>query len=309
MTLDRDNYAKPTGVVRMMEKKLLPQSAVERILDAPLEDAMKLLAQNSSVDFSEWDGKNPSGFEAILQQDLAKTYEFIYSICPDPIVIDIVRLKYKYHNKKALAKSLVTGEDAAEIYIFPEETVTGSIDTDITDPQKIDFIYDEQYYRELVQLADLTGNEFIIDYCRMSVDFYNVKVFLRARAMKKPFAQIAGCLIEGGKVPVSKYFDLYDKSLDAVENSLYYQFFGSLIQKGIESFESTGHLGITEKLLDDALMAEVKKSKLVSFGPEVLFAYMLAKENEVRQIRLIMTCKQNDIDSAVIRERLRDNYA
>jgi V/A-type H+-transporting ATPase subunit C len=47
----------------------------------------------------------------------------------------------------------------------------------------------------------------------------------------------------------------------------------------------------------------------VPYGPETVFAYIAAKENEIRQARIILTCKANGVSPDVLRERLRDNYA
>jgi len=52
----------------------------------------------------------------------------------------------------------------------------------------------------------------------------------------------------------------------------------------------------------------MKDAKYVSFGPEPVIAYIFAKENEIKLIRIIMVGKINGIDGEVIRERLRENY-
>ncbi|WP_191980816.1 V-type ATPase subunit, partial [Clostridium haemolyticum] len=65
---------------------------------------------------------------------------------------------------------------------------------------------------------------------------------------------------------------------------------------------------IFEKLCDNFIMNFIKDAKYISFGPEPLIAYILAKENEIKIIRIIMVGKINNIDSQVIGERLREIY-
>jgi V/A-type H+-transporting ATPase subunit C len=52
----------------------------------------------------------------------------------------------------------------------------------------------------------------------------------------------------------------------------------------------------------------IKKAKQVSFGVEPLIGYIIAKETEIKIIRIIMVGKLNNIAPNIIRERLRDAY-
>ena len=56
-------------------------------------------------------------------------------------------------------------------------------------------------------------------------------------------------------------------------------------------------------------MKNLKAAKYVTFGPEPIFAYIAAKETEIKIIRIIMVGKLNNVDTAVIRERVREVYA
>ena len=47
-----------------------------------------------------------------------------------------------------------------------------------------------------------------------------------------------------------------------------------------------------------------KPSKYVNFGPEPIFSYIIAKETEVKILRIIMVSKLNRLSPEDIRERL-----
>jgi len=56
-------------------------------------------------------------------------------------------------------------------------------------------------------------------------------------------------------------------------------------------------------------MSFIKNAKRINFGPEPIIAYIIAKETEIKIIRIILAGKLNKVDSNIIRERLRDIYA
>ncbi|MBA7667994.1 hypothetical protein ES703_76097 [subsurface metagenome] len=59
---------------------------------------------------------------------------------------------------------------------------------------------------------------------------------------------------------------------------------------------------------DNFLLEYVKKTKLVTAGLEVLIAYLIAKENEIKLLRSILTGKINEIPVQMIRERMRETF-
>ena len=51
---------------------------------------------------------------------------------------------------------------------------------------------------------------------------------------------------------------------------------------------------------------KLEKNEHFSIGPVI--AYLLAKETEITAVRLILSAKLNDLDSDIIKERLRELY-
>ena len=48
------------------------------------------------------------------------------------------------------------------------------------------------------------------------------------------------------------------------------------------------------------------KYEVCSVGP--LVAYVIARQNEIKTARIIITCKENDLPEDAIRERTREMY-
>ena len=60
--------------------------------------------------------------------------------------------------------------------------------------------------------------------------------------------------------------------------------------------------------VDAAVLHQVATAKQVPFGPEVLIAYVAAKETEFTAVRIIMAGRIAGLKPDVIRERLRESY-
>jgi V/A-type H+-transporting ATPase subunit C len=63
-----------------------------------------------------------------------------------------------------------------------------------------------------------------------------------------------------------------------------------------------------ERLLDNALMEYAKGAKYISFGIEPLAAYLIAKEGEMRTVRIAMTGLIQGLSREMMAERLRETY-
>jgi V/A-type H+-transporting ATPase subunit C len=71
---------------------------------------------------------------------------------------------------------------------------------------------------------------------------------------------------------------------------------------------SSGSLTAFELECDNTITAYLSRSHLVSFGAEAVLAYLVELDNEITNIRMILTGKLSGIAPETIRERLRLNY-
>jgi V/A-type H+-transporting ATPase subunit C len=209
--------------------------------------------------------------------------------------------------KKYLSEGKRTGDLPEYIYDAADEVESAYEEK--KDPQEIDLILDRLMFQHMLSLCERLENEFITEYVRLSIDFYNIKTLMRVKNMQKGSRFLNECLVPGGLTDKSFLLENYDKPPDALASVFYYKYFGEPVKKGLESYAKTGNFSNLEKLFDNYLIEYVKKAKFIPFGPEVLFAYIVSKENEIRQIRILMTSKINHIQTDAIKERLRDNYA
>ena len=329
------DYASMSGYLRVLEKRLLNSNSIERIIDLrDAQETAKAISQSSEYDFTALE--KPEDYEKILSASLKKTYKELYDAAPDKLIMDIILAKYDYHNLKTAIKSKYLGKNEEHLYIDYTETAPVWItDTVINEtkheklpanlieavsfvsaayeqsgnPQSIDVLCDSQMFKYQIGLANAADNDFVKEYVKFTVDFYNIKALLRVKNMNRDLKFLRESLCEGGKIPAAAVVEHYDKNTADLADIFRKEYFGGIIGAGIESYDKTGSFSELERLLDNFLVEYMKKSKFISFGPELLLSYIFSKENEVRQIRIIMTCKINNIPPSVLRERLRDNYA
>ena len=333
--MDYSNYARSVGYLRIREKNLLQSGSLMRIVDSvDALEAAKLISQNSEYDFSSL--SKAEDYEQIIDETLKKAYGYLYAIAPDKTIIDIILAKYDYHNLKTALKSKYLKKDHSELYINYTETdpaaISAALQSDTKQknlpahllsaaalalsayqngdtPGDVDIALDLHMFAHTVNLANAAKNGFICEYVQFTIDFYNLKTMLRAKNMGREAKFVREALCEGGKIPKAQIFEHFDKEPAALGEAFHYKYFGAIMKAALENYEKAGDFSSLEKLSDDFLVEHIKKSKYISLGPEIFMSYIFSKENEAKQIRIIMSGKINNIPPGEIKERLRDNYA
>ena len=315
--------------LRSMENRLLSHERMERMLEARTdEDAAKVLAE---CGYTGLDKPGMDALSASLSQARAETFAELAAMSPNADMVDVFRIKYDYHNLKALMKCAHTGKDPdgmlidAGRYPLPEikravlQGETSGLSDDCRralaaaqeilsatgDPQKSDFSLDKACYGEMVATAQRSGSQFLLDYVRLQIDAANLKSAVRCIRMRKDMDFLKNALLPGGSVSLESIL-----SCAMGGGSLTSVFTGSLSEAAAagDAVKKGGRQTEFEKLLDNALNAYLQKSRLVSFGDSVLVAYAAAKENEITAARIIMSGRLGGVPTDSIRERLRDPY-
>ena len=63
-----------------------------------------------------------------------------------------------------------------------------------------------------------------------------------------------------------------------------------------------------ERWCDNKIIQTIKPQKYNPFSVEPLVAYVLARENEIKTVRIILSAKANNLPEDSIRERVREMY-
>ena len=176
------------------------------------------------------------------------------------------------------------------------------------DPQRIDILLDKYYYIHLYELAKKTEIPLFIDYVQDLIDFTNIRTLIRVKKQNKDIKFLEEVLLPNGKIDAEEIIMALNDPIDDIINKFKNYDISPEIKKGLEAYKDTNRLSEFEKLMDNYLMELNQESKYIHFGPEPIFSYIVAKETEIKVLRIILVSKVNNIPPDRIRERLRDLY-
>ena len=109
-------------------------------------------------------------------------------------------------------------------------------------------------------------------------------------------------LVDGGSISKEELIKVYF-------NNTYLSLFKKKIEtKTWDTFEKNGDILEIEKIFDNMIISLAKEYKYITIGPEPIFTYIIAKEYELKALRLIMSAKLNDINIELVKSRLRGVY-
>lgn len=331
--VNQDDYAYANGRIRARELKLLDKNRFDRMLEATdAEEAYKVLAE-AEYGMGSDSTKSVFAFDALLADEMKKTYALLSEIAPDKEVVEAFKKRYDFFNVKVLLKAELSNQEIPSILVetgtyaaseimriirerdynelepIMREAVLEVYDvfSRTRDPQAIDLILDRALYHQFYEDLKSIDNEFVKELADIIVDTTNIKMFIRARALNRSPAFIKNILLDGGKIDKTLYFNNYDKTVNDFINDLNKTEFGAEVLKSLKIYENE-NIQALEKALDDFLMKYMHRAKLVTIGIEPFIAFLFAKETEIKNVRIILTGKINRLSNDQIRERLRLIY-
>jgi len=140
------------------------------------------------------------------------------------------------------------------------------------------------------------------------LDLTNLKLLLRTQALGKDKSFLKAMLVESGIIDSSILLGLFDKQPHEIVIRLNYTPYFPALSQGLEFYARNHSFFLLEKEMDDYILSEFHRAKYMGSGLAPLVGYYLAKETELKKIRFILICKQNQITTETIRERIRLNY-
>ncbi|WP_139905212.1 V-type ATP synthase subunit C [Clostridium thermarum] len=320
--------------LRVLETRLLDKAKLDRMIDSNSAwDAVKVLQETEYAAHMSH-VKRAEDYEEMLSEELKRVYKLLYDISPVKSVVDVMSIRYDYHNIKVLIKAKALKEDFSQLLVpvgmLEAEKLKNAIRNDnysdlpaimrdaieeaqkdfenTKDPQRIDLIIDRYMFRHILSLVKEIDNSFVERYVKFQIDLTNIKSLIRVKKQNKGRDFLVSVLIDGGNIDKDRLISLLMDTVESIPGRLSYTDYVEPLRAGVEEYLKTGSLNSLEKLTDDYIMKMMKDAKYVSFGPEPVIAYLFAKENEIKLIRIIMVGKINAMDAELIRERLRDNY-
>ena len=326
-------YAFPCSIIRANEKKILSKNDITKVLEVrTVQQAMGVLSEFDYGDGRELE--NPRDFEKDLKKALKEAYELVFSVTPSKEEVELFLYQNDYHNLKVIIKSealnlnpegmlVETGSIPKEkllemmrernfifMSVTMKEAVMEALDVFAKghDPQEIDIILDKACYKDMYDKALQLGNVFIINYVKLCIDILNVSTFVRLREINKPWSFYQKVFLQGGNISEKIFVTSWEEAYNQVAEKLAPFGFKELLTAGTDQITLDGKYTKFERIADDMKLKYVKDAKYVSFGIEPLIGYLIAKEMEIKNLRIILTGKVTEVPVEKISERLRDTY-
>lgn len=338
--MPQSSYIYAIARVGVAQTRLLTSERINRIAETKSADeALKVLLEVGYG--SNKEVQSAHEYQQLIDEELRKAYDFIGEITPNEEVTDLFLAQFDFHNLKALVKNRMLGVDEDEqLYMVgstPIEILKSAVidrdyrplpkhlaktletlDAKITgnfNPQAMDTLVDQamyQYLFEVLESPEFSKNikniPFLLSYFETQCDFANVITMLRARSAKLTRDEFLALLMPEAKITKRELLEAYDQPLEGIARLVATGKAGEAIASGLEKYVETGSTSYLEKMRDDYLLGLVKKDKNAAEGIEPIVGYILAREQEAKAVRLLMTAKLNNIDNDVVLERLRELY-
>ena len=323
------DYLVISARIRAMETGLLTGEKMEQILSARSdEEVVKLLQENGYPAMSL---ESPEAMDAAITAARKGTLQDLGDSAPDKRYLDIFKIKYDYHNAKAILKAQALDTDpdhmltdlgrvpAAELkeaissgdtnqlppLLAAAIAETKEILDTTRDPQLGDMAADRWRYREETKTAEATGSEFLRGYVRLSIDAANLRALVRTIRMGKTEAFLEGVLFSGGSVDEGEVQEVACNCGESIVELYEGTELEAAAKAGSDALKGSGTLTEFEKLCDDAVSGYLSGAQLVAFGEAPLIGYLAARETEYTNLRILLMGRAAGLEPEVIRARLR----
>ncbi|MEA3398543.1 MAG: V-type ATPase subunit, partial [Patescibacteria group bacterium] len=219
------NYIYPSAKIRALEPKILDQTDIERMVDAPdFDNAFKVLNDTDYAD--NLLEVEPFEFRKALTNDFKQLYDLLGKITPDKRLFQLLFLERDLVNLKLLFKAkhfeqnvddLVEEDTVYPIshfkkYIFEQKDI--GLDKGLknliseaekqifedTRPDQIDAILTREYFKLIQNIANKLRNAFIKKLIKIKINNANIITFLRAKKLNLAKNQLLEKLIKGGTI-------------------------------------------------------------------------------------------------------------
>lgn len=281
-------YLMLSSMLRAREAGMLSRERMDRMLSAPsFQEAAKLLTDCGYEDMSSCAA---AGVNDALSRRRAAVFAELAGMSPHTEVVDIFRVKYDYHNIKALVKAKAMETDAKRILSdcgrVPAEKLLECVEGEgglSSLPEDM-----AAAFAEAQDVLARTGNPQLADF---ELD-------------RRCFAEQSALAGESGSADMETVASAAEngEALAAVFNATCLEKAAAL---GVQAMKG-GSMTAFELECDNAVSAYLAGAKMIPFGAEPVAEYLALIESEITAARMILTGRLAGIDAEVIRERLRD---
>lgn len=328
-----EEYTFANAYIGSFVRNLMSRQDLMRLASCRDLDAAESILQEFG--YEEPKEVHEGNVEAFIDREKNRLFSLIFETIPERDELAMYLYPCDYHNVKVCLKAEFLGVTPADEMLMS----TGDIDwkqlvamvrdrnytfmplpmkhavieaADLFgrggDPQEIDIILDKACYKQMLEAAEASEDDFLIGDVRLQIDIINLKTFVRLREINKSWSFFRKVFLEGGNIGESFFISGYEEPYGQLADKLDVYGFKEAMAEGGREIKDRGDFALFEKLCEDRLMEYSKTVKYDTFGIRPIAGYWHAREAELDNLRIILTGIQLGSSAEQIGERLREPY-
>ncbi|MEN6426649.1 MAG: V-type ATPase subunit [Phycisphaerales bacterium] len=323
-----DDYAYmfQTAQVRSMETQMLTRTALSDMANA--SDFTSAAGSLSGTEYTLPQGAGGAEVETMLRQRRAAVRSLFEDLMLDERIAEVFRSREDYANLRLILRRVLTdkpvGADYGEEGNVPPEMLRQAFEEQNFSvlPDYVQAAIDQAtlaYYqnkniRQIDNAIDhvqaayrldtariVDGAEFVTNQFRIQIDLTNLRTMLRVKFLQ---ADPRDVFVEGGFIEIDRLKQGIDLPYEALAPLFFSTPYHHIVDAGAGYVVTSGSFLKVEQQCDDYLLGYLKQTVQIASGPQPVMAFFLAKEHEIRTVRLILTAKRNNLDTKLITDRL-----
>lgn len=316
-------YTYAVARIRTKELALFGQPVIDQLLACKSYEACRQLLTEKG-----WGKGEGETAEQLLAAEREKTWGFIAELVDDMSVFQTFLVENDYHNLKAAIKQVYMGTEVPHIFssqgTIPSEVLLKAakagnfadipeamqfcakeayeVQMHTGDSQLCDIIIDRAALEAMQEQGKASGNEVLADYAQLRAAAADIKIALRGYKTGKNAEFLERAVAPCDTLDRKK---LIQCALEG-EESIYQYLASTAYADAIPEIKNSP--SAFEKWCDNRIIESIEPQKYNPFTLSPLAAYILARENEIKTIRILLSGKLNDLPEDSIRQRMREMY-
>jgi len=318
-------YAFETARVRALETAMLPRSVfVDMANAASFEQVADYLR---SGEYANGAGASISELERILLARRADVRQQFAGWMHNELIVKLFKSRDDFANLRLAVRRAVTkketGGDYSDEGNFPAEQFAEAFameryellpdymaeaaeravvlyysDKDI---RAIDYAIDAAQAEFNLAAAAGLNSEFLLGLFRIQADLTNIRTMLRLTMTQ---GEQRNVFLTGGYVERDRLFRGLDTGGDGLAALFFATPYFEVVQAGAAYAASEKSFLKVEQQCDEYLNGYLRTTMVITAGVQPIIAYLLAKEYEIRTVRLVLTAKKNHLNPKLILDRI-----
>ena len=319
-----EKYTYAVARIRALEVSLFSNAVIDQLIACQsYEQCLQFLAERG------WgDTDTSADGEKMLKREEEKIWQTVRELSIDKKKFEVLSYQKLFHNLKAAVKAACVKEVPRDIF-YEDTEVSGQEMLNIIrekdfgrlpagmsqaaqqacdallhagDGQLCDIIIDRAALDAIYKAGMESEDEIIRDYARSVVAVADIKIAVRAQKTAKSIEFMKQAMAECGSISVDQLAKAALSGPEAIRDYL----LGTEYAGGAEALSES--MSAFERWCDNRIIQTISPQKYKAFTIGPVVAYVLARQNEIKTVRIVLSGKRSELPEGAIRERVREMY-